>query len=59
MTLLARSQAGVQLPQGRPVSLWGEPSKRRGRGQGEVGEKTAVPVQNRQGKGAGTLLAEA
>lgn len=59
MMLLARSQAGVQLPQGRPVSLWGEPSKGRGRGQGEVGEKTAVPVQNRQGKGAGTLLAEA
>lgn len=35
MTLLARSQAGVQLPQGRPVSLRGEPSKRRGRGQGK------------------------
>lgn len=59
MTLLARNQAGVQLPQGHPVSLWGEPSKRRGRGQGEMGEKTTVPVQNRQGKGAGTLLAEA
>lgn len=24
MTLLARSQAGVQLPQGCPVSLWGD-----------------------------------
>lgn len=59
MMLLARSQAGVQLPQGCPVSLWGQPSKGRGKGQGEVGEKTAVPVQNRQGKGAGALLAEA
>lgn len=51
MTLPTRSQAGAQLPQGCPVSLWGELSKGIGRGQGEDGENTAAPSTEQAGKG--------
>lgn len=51
MTLLARSQAGVQLPQGRPVSLWGEPFKGRVEDKGKWERK--LLSQHRTGREGG------